>query len=63
MSLEELPFTDEYLAAFVSSKKYFKQKKKNESDQQKIHFIIKKIIWSLNQNNQNYFEQIDKQIK
>jgi hypothetical protein len=32
MSLEELPFTDEYLAAFVSSKKYFKQKKKNESD-------------------------------
>jgi hypothetical protein len=30
MSLEELPFTDEYLAAFVSSKKYFKQK--NQSD-------------------------------
>jgi hypothetical protein len=59
MSLEELPFTDEYLAAFVSSKKYFKQKKIRVISK-KIHFTIKKIIWPLNQ---NYFEQIDKQIK
>jgi uncharacterized protein YifE (UPF0438 family) len=44
MSLEELPFTDEYLAAFVSSKKYFKQKKKMRVISKKIHFTIKKII-------------------